>query len=244
MIDNNFKEVNMFKQVKIVLVLIYLVFSFTGCEDRYDRDKAERALAEKSGIVVTAEMNGTISVSGQAEPGSNVTVVFPDGSTQTVPADENGNYGPVTSEDVQTSGDVNISVTDISGNTGQVIIKPYTDNTAPSAPGTPTITPEANGTITVSGQAEPDSNVTVVFPDGTTTTVVADENGSYGPVTSEDVQPSGDVNVSATDAAGNTSPVTTTPYTDATDPAAPGTPTITPEANGTITVSGQAEPDS
>ncbi|CAA6814939.1 MAG: Unknown protein, partial [uncultured Campylobacterales bacterium] len=131
------------------------------------------------------------------------------------------------------------------GNTSPTTTAPYTDITDPAAPATPTITPEANGTITVSGQAEPDSNVTVVFPDGTSVTVPADENGSYGPVTSVAPQTSGDVNTSATDAAGNTGPVTTTPYIETVPPVITllGDENVTVEAGSVYTDAGATADD-
>lgn len=80
-----------------------------------------------------------------------------------------------------------------------------------------TIEPNANGTITVSGQTVPGASVTVAYPDGTSITVVADENGAYS-ATSAAPQTSGSVSVSAADSAGNTSALVVEAYQDETPP--------------------------
>ncbi|MDR0458444.1 MAG: BapA prefix-like domain-containing protein, partial [Burkholderiaceae bacterium] len=49
--------------------------------------------------------DGTLTVSGTAEPGSTVTVTYPDGTVGSTSADANGNY-TITSPTVQTSGEV------------------------------------------------------------------------------------------------------------------------------------------
>ncbi|HFU4006962.1 TPA: Ig-like domain-containing protein, partial [Streptococcus suis] len=42
--------------------------------------------------VVNAPKEGDTTVTGKTEPGATVTVTFPDGSTATTTADEDGNY--------------------------------------------------------------------------------------------------------------------------------------------------------
>ncbi|KIP88964.1 Ig-like domain-containing protein, partial [Pseudomonas fulva] len=69
-------------------------------------------------------------------------------------------------------------------------------------------TVNADGSLTVAGVAEAGSTVSVTNPDGTTENVVAGEDGSYT-ITTPANQPSGDVVVVATDAAGNVSAETT-----------------------------------
>src|SRR5690606_34404112 len=63
-------------------------------------------------------------------------------------------------------------------------------------------------------------------------------------VESPTVQTSGDVTVTATDAAGNVSPATTVPYVDATLPEAPTASAADPDGDNMPTVSGTAEPGS
>ncbi|MBS1175140.1 MAG: hypothetical protein H6R05_1271, partial [Burkholderiaceae bacterium] len=123
--------------------------------------------------------DGSVTISGSTEPGAAVTITYPDGTTTTVKADSNGNYGPVTSEPDQPSGNVTAGATDPSGNTGPTTVVPYIDTTAPEAP-TVTVTTNSNGSVDVSGTAEPGSTVTVTFPDGTTATATTNASGNYG----------------------------------------------------------------
>ncbi|HFU4464953.1 TPA: Ig-like domain-containing protein, partial [Streptococcus suis] len=97
------------------------------------------------------------------------------------------------------------------------------DTTAPEAPvvNTPTA-----GDKTVSGTTEPGATVTVTFPDGTEVTTTADENGDYTVDVPAGVElKEGDkVTATATDKAGNESPVgeaTTVAAPDTTAPAKP-----------------------
>ncbi|WP_431025062.1 Ig-like domain-containing protein [Halomonas sp. H5] len=115
----------------------------------------------------------------------------------------------------------------------------------PNEPDAPTLEVAANddGTITASGTAEPGSTVTVTFPDGTTGEVVAGDDGTYE-VTSETPQTSGEVSATATDPAGNESEPTTESYEDTTAPLPPTIDEMTTNEDGTLTVSGEAEPGS
>src|SRR6056297_3222610 len=192
---------------------------------------------------VTTNDDGTLSVSGTGEPGSTVTVTFPDGTTVTALVAEDGSYGPITSEAPQTTGTVSSTQTDAAGNTSVPQSETVTDETAPLAP-EQTVTTNDDGTLSVSGTGEPGSTVTTVFPDGTTGTAVVADDGSYGPITSAAPQTTGTVSVKQTDEAGNTSPVTTEAYTDTTAPTAPTIDTPTPNEDGTLSVSGTGEPGS
>ncbi|MFA9440213.1 Ig-like domain-containing protein, partial [Uliginosibacterium sp. sgz301328] len=191
-------------------------------------------------VDVTANENGGLTVSGTAEPGSTVTVTYPDGSTATTTADADGNYS-VTTDVPQTSGEVTVTVTDEAGNTSEPTVLDYTDTGAPLAP---VVDVEANedGGLTVSGTAEPGSTVTVTYPDGSTATTTADADGNYS-VTTDVPQTSGEVTVTVTDEAGNTSEPTEVSYADTGAPLAPVV-EVTANPDGTVTVSGTAEPGS
>jgi hypothetical protein len=191
---------------------------------------------------ITPNPDGTLSVSGTGEPGSTVTVTFPDGSTRTAPVDANGNYGPITSEAPQTTGEVNVTQTDEGGNASPVTGVPYVDTSAPLAP-TQTVTPNPDGTLSVTGTGEPGSTVTVTFPDGSTGTVVIDEQGHYGPIVSETPQTDGPLVTAQTDRAGNTSTESSDPYEDTTPPMAPVI-IVDFNAEGIAIVTGTAEPGS
>ncbi|MES9963826.1 MAG: Ig-like domain-containing protein, partial [Candidatus Sedimenticola sp. 20ELBAFRAG] len=191
----------------------------------------------------TVNDDGTITIAGTAEPGSTVTVTFPDGTTKTVETDPDGNYGPVTSDGPQSDGSIKAIATDPAGNPSEPTENTYTDVTPPAAPSTPTVDTNPDGTITITGTAEPGTTVTVTLPDGTTIDdIPVGPDGSYGPVTSDDPQPSGPITVVATDPAGNPSDPTETPYADITPPAVPSTPTVDTNPDGTITITGTAEP--
>ncbi|MES9885762.1 MAG: Ig-like domain-containing protein, partial [Candidatus Sedimenticola sp. 6PFRAG1] len=131
-----------------------------------------------------------------------------------------------------TSGDIEATATDAANNTSPTTTEPYTDTTAPEAPTVDTVTVNADGTVSVSGTAEPESTVTVTFPDGDSGTFTTDADGNYGPITSDTPQTSGDIKATATDAANNTSPITTEPYTDTTAPEAPTLVTVADDQGG------------
>ena len=189
---------------------------------------------------IAANPDGTLTVSGTAEPGSTVQVTYADGTSSTAIADASGHYSTQSSAP-QTSGSVAVSATDVSGNTSTSSSSVYTDTSAPLAP-SQTVTSNPNGTLTVSGNAEPGSTVSVTYPDGTTGTVVADASGQYS-TTSASPQTSGAVSTTATDPAGNVSTATSGSYTDTSAPLAPSQ-TVTSNPDGTLTVSGSAEPGS
>ncbi|HFI0639998.1 TPA: Ig-like domain-containing protein, partial [Streptococcus suis] len=265
--------------------------------------------------VVNAPKAGDTNVTGTAEPGSTVTVTFPDGSTATTTADENGNYTVDVPAGVELKeGDkVSATATDEAGNTstpteatttanpsdadentpntpavtpvadtnnltddekakvkeeveksnpnlptgttvevgndGTVTIT-YPDGSVDTIPGTDTVTPNTDttapaapvvnapkaGDTTVTGTAEPGSTVTVNFPDGSTATTTADENGNYTVDVPAGVElKEGDkVSATATDEAGNTSTpteATTTANPSDADENTPNTPAVTPVAD-------------
>jgi hypothetical protein len=193
-------------------------------------------------VNVTGNPDGSVSVSGTAEPNSNIEIRYPDGSTVTTPVDSSGNYGPVTSAINQPTGTVSGTVTDASGNTGPSTSTNYVDNIDPAAP-VVNVTGNPDGSVSVSGTAEPNSNIEIRYPDGSTVTTAVDSSGNYGPVTSAINQPTGTVSGSVTDASGNTGPSTSTNYVDNIDPAAPVV-NVTGNPDGSVSVSGTAEPNS
>ncbi|MEN8370097.1 Ig-like domain-containing protein, partial [Acinetobacter bereziniae] len=98
------------------------------------------------------------------------------------------------------------SFTDITGNVGIGGVGPnfaINTTTAPAAP-VVNVTGNPDGSVTVSGTAEPNSNIEIRYPDGSTVTTPVDSSGNYGPVTSAINQPTGTVSGTVTDASGNT----------------------------------------
>ncbi|MFQ8413261.1 beta strand repeat-containing protein [Pseudomonas ogarae] len=108
----------------------------------------------------------------------------------------------------------------------------YADATAPTAPSV-TVAANADGSLVVSGSAEPNSTVTVTYPDGNTATVVAGTDGSYS-VTSPVDQPTGDVTANASDAAANTSADTVVAYADTIAPTVTTSITTYTDNQGTL----------
>ena len=187
-----------------------------------------------------ADHDGRINASGKAEPGSTLTVTWPNGSTSTTTADASGNWS-VESPTPQGSGTVTATATDPSGNKSP----PATvsaDMQAPSAPTLAINDADHDGRINASGKAEPGSTLTVTWPNGSTSTTTADASGNWS-VESPTPQGSGTVTATATDPSGNKSP----PATVSADMQAPAAPTLAiddADHDGRINASGKAEPGS
>ncbi|WP_332606400.1 Ig-like domain-containing protein, partial [Acinetobacter sp. ESBL14] len=209
-------------------------------------------------------INGTDPITGTAEPGSTVTVTFPDGTSVQVPTDPTtGAWTTPNPGNLPNGSTVTAVATDPAGN--------------PSVPGTETVDtvgPDVSGTTlnidpvtadNVINAAESAGNVTLtgtltgVPADAATTVVTVVVNGvtytatvnSVNGTWSVSVPGSGlladgdktiDAKVTFTDAAGNSSNVTDTQvYT--VDTTAPNAPVLDP-INATDPISGTAEPGS
>ncbi|MFQ1062093.1 Ig-like domain-containing protein [Bordetella trematum] len=196
--------------------------------------------------LTTSPHDGRLTVAGSAEPGAEVTVTFPDGTTKTVRADADGTYTATSDGDVP-SGTIIANATDASGNTSGKASREYADDvdrTPPAVTISGTATHADTGRVTVTGMAEPDARVLVRFPDGTEKMGRAEADGSYT-VTSDHDIPSGMIAAQAQDTAGNKSPQAFRRYTDEADKSAPEPPAITTltasEDDGRLTVAGTAE---
>ena len=194
--------------------------------------------------VTDSDNDGKINVSGIAEPGSTVTVTWPDGISTNVATDPVTGAYSAESPTVQGSGDVKVKVTDVNGNESAEVISPYVDTQVPDAPTLNVGDIDGDGKIDVSGVAEPKGIVTVTWPDGTTSTVVTDPvSGAYS-VESPTVQPNGDVKAKVTDPDGKVSAETTNPYTSTTVVDEPTLNVTDSDNDGKINVSGVAKPNS
>ncbi|QRQ14923.1 Ig-like domain-containing protein [Acinetobacter pittii] len=143
-------------------------------------------------------VNGTNPISGNSEPGSTVTVTYPDGSTATVVAGPDGSWS-VPNPGLHDGDVVKVIATDPAGNNST----PATAIVDAIAPDAPVIDP-INGTDPITGTTEPGSTVTVTYPDGSTATVVAGPDGSWT-VPNPGLNDGDVVKVIATDPAGNPS---------------------------------------
>ncbi|WP_413486741.1 Ig-like domain-containing protein [Staphylococcus pasteuri] len=182
------------------------------------------------------------TITGHAEPNSTVTVTFPDGNTATATTDTDGNYviNIPTDEDLKGGEELSVASTDKAGNKSDVATTEVTDTTAPEVP---TVNPVTSEDTTITGTAEPNSTVTVTFPDGTSATAETDADGNYviDIPSNEDLKGGEVLPVTATDKAGNTSDEASTTVTDIT---APVVPTVNPVTSEDTTITGKAEPNS
>ena len=149
-------------------------------------------------------------VSGTAEPNSEVTVTFPDGTTVTGTVDKQGNYVIDLPVDKQINGNEELVVTstDQSGNVSREARVTIKDVTAPVAP---TVNKVTSGDTKVTGTGEPGSTITVKFPNGTIVTGRADNQGNYviNIPSIIDLNPGDTIQVSSIDKSGNMSGTTT-----------------------------------
>ncbi|WP_436896617.1 Ig-like domain-containing protein, partial [Staphylococcus pseudoxylosus] len=215
-----------------------------------DKDGNTSAEATTTVVDATAPEAPTIEkvtsedtqIKGTAEPGSEVTVTFPDGTTAIGKADDQGNYtiDVPASIDLVGGEELLLASIDNNGNISDSVKTTVADTTAPEAPTVNDVTSEDTS---VSGTAEPGSEVTVTFPDGTTATGTADDEGNYTIEIPTNVKLDGgeELVVTSKDKDGNTSAETTTTVVDTTAPEAPTVNEVTSEDTS---VSGTAEPGS
>ncbi|RIM18459.1 YSIRK signal domain/LPXTG anchor domain surface protein, partial [Staphylococcus cohnii] len=168
---------------------------------------------------VTSE--GT-QVTGTGEPGSTITVKFPDGSVVTGEADDQGNYAIDIPKNVDLVGNEELVVTstDGAGNVSPETRETVKDVTAPVAPTVSEVTSEGTQ---VTGIGEVGSTITVKFPDGSVVTGTIDNQGNYAIdiPTNVDLVGNEELVVTSTDGAGNVSLETKVTVTDVTAPDAP-----------------------
>ncbi|WP_259755145.1 Ig-like domain-containing protein [Pseudomonas sp. GCEP-101] len=179
--------------------------------------------------------SNTPTVTGTGDPGDTITVVFPTGEKASTTVDPSGNWS-VTPKDPIPEGPVDIIVTeqDPAGNTGTTVLPAIIDTIAPDVPQAwldPASDSGVKGdgitndnTPKIDGKTEPGAAVTVTIqPTGEVIKTIADDNGDWS-VTPKQPIPDGpvDIEVTATDKAGNTSQPKDLPLTiDTTPPDAP-----------------------
>ncbi|MEG9490803.1 Ig-like domain-containing protein [Mannheimia indoligenes] len=177
------------------------------------------------------------AVTGTTEPGSTVTIKDDKGNViGTGKADEQGNYN-VPVNPPKTDGEtLTVEVKDPAGNTSTGTVT-APDTTKPVAPTEAVVNP--TGTA-VTGKAEPGSTVKVTDPTGKEIgSAKADDQGNFS-VPLKPAQTNGEgLGVTATDKAGNASPVANVTAPDTTKPAAP---TELVGSEDGLSVTGKAEP--
>lgn len=122
------------------------------------------------GEVKPGEGGGTVVGGGGANPGDDVEVTLPGGETGSGEAGPGGEW-EVEFPDVSHDPDLD------PGDVGVIT------NPKPGEPVVDDITPNPDGSVTVGGGgANPGDQITVTFPDGSTGTGTADENGDWSVV--------------------------------------------------------------
>lgn len=127
----------------------------------------DKPATPEPGEVKPGEGGGTVVGGGGANPGDDVEVTLPGGETGSGEAGDDGDW-EVEFPDVPHDPDLE------PGDVG-VVTTPK-----PGEPVVDDVTPNPDGTVTVGGGgANPGDQVTVTFPDGTTGTGTADDNGNW-----------------------------------------------------------------
>ncbi|WP_228131639.1 Ig-like domain-containing protein, partial [Acinetobacter baumannii] len=187
-------------------------------------------------------INATDPVSGQAEPGSTVTVTYPDGTTATVVAGTDGSWSVPNPGNLVDGDTVTATATDPAGNT--------------SLPGTGTVSADITAPVVALDDVLTNDStpaLTGTVNDPTATVVVNVDGVDYPAVNNGDstwtladntlptlADGPHTITVTATDAAGNVGNDTAVVTIDT---VAPNAPVLDP-INATDPVSGQAEPGS
>ncbi|WP_228292041.1 BapA/Bap/LapF family large adhesin [Acinetobacter baumannii] len=187
-------------------------------------------------------INATDPVSGQAEPGSTVTVTYPDGTTATVVAGTDGSWSVPNPGNLVDGDTVTATATDPAGNTslpGTGTVS--ADITAPVVALDDVLTNDSTPALT--GTVNDPTATVVVNVDGVDYPAVNNGDGTWTladntlPVLADGPHT---ITVTATDAAGNVGNDTAVVTIDT---VAPNAPVLDP-INATDPVSGQAEPGS
>ena len=188
---------------------------------------------------VVISQNGD-QITGKAEPGSKVTVKDDQGNVIAEgTADGNGNFAIDLNPPKQNGEQVEVTATDKAGNTS----KP-TDVTAPdiTPPNKPDNLDVSDDGAHVTGTAEPGSTVTVKDENGKEIgTGKADDEGNFDVTLDEPKKNSEELEVTATDKAGNTSKPTDVTAPDITPPNKPDNLDVSDDG---AHVTGTAEPGS
>ncbi|MBK5417732.1 hypothetical protein [Pseudomonas sp. TH31] len=126
----------------------------------------DKPTVPEPGEVKPGEGGGTVIGGGGANPGDDVEVTLPGGETGSGEAGEDGDW-EVEFPDVPYDPELD------PGDVGVIT------NPKPGEPVVEDVTPNSDGTVTVGGGANPGDQITVTFPDGSTGTGTADENGDW-----------------------------------------------------------------
>ncbi|PTJ48873.1 Rib/alpha-like domain-containing protein, partial [Staphylococcus simulans] len=223
----------------VVTVIVKVTYPDGSTENVTVDVTVHDSIAPEAPVVNPIEAGDRTVTGTGKEPGSTVTVTFPDGSTVTTKVDKDGNWKVDVPEAVTLKDGDNVKavITDEAGNVSKETVTPVKDTVAPEAPVVNVI---HVGDKVVTGAAEPGTTVTVTFPNGTVVTVKVGQDGTWSvDVPSNVMLKDGDkVTVVATDEAGNISKSSTAIVVgDKEVVPAPNKEKIkTPESGGTSTI--------
>ncbi|PTJ11253.1 hypothetical protein BU044_01885 [Staphylococcus simulans] len=223
----------------VVTVIVKVTYPDGSTENVTVDVTVHDSIAPEAPVVNPIEAGDRTVTGTGKEPGSTVTVTFPDGSTVTTKVDKDGNWKVDVPEAVTLKDGDNVKavITDEAGNVSKETVTPVKDTVAPEAPVVNVI---HAGDKVVTGTAEPGTTVTVTFPNGTVVTVKVGQDGTWSvDVPSNVMLKDGDkVTVVATDEAGNISKSSTAIVVgDKEVVPAPNKEKIkTPESGGTSTI--------
>ncbi|UXR47836.1 Rib/alpha-like domain-containing protein [Staphylococcus simulans] len=223
----------------VVTVIVKVTYPDGSTENVTVDVTVHDSIAPEAPVVNPIEAGDRTVTGTGKEPGSTVTVAFPDGSTVTTKVDKDGNWKVDVPEAVTLKDGDNVKavITDEAGNVSKETVTPVKDTVAPKAPVVNVI---HAGDKVVTGTAEPGTTVTVTFPNGTVVTVKVGQDGTWSvDVPSNVMLKDGDkVTVVATDEAGNVSKSSTAIVVgDKEVVPAPNKEKIkTPESDGTSTI--------
>ncbi|EPX60078.1 Large repetitive protein [Cystobacter fuscus DSM 2262] len=194
--------------------------------------------------VVTAPDEGTLFntrtpvITGTAEAGTTVTVYLDGSVVDTAPVNALGNWSFTTAELSDGTYTVKVTATDAANNTSPES-NTRTFRVDATAPAAPVITAPADGALintrvnVITGTAEAGTTVTVYLNGSAVGTAPVDGAGAWSFTTAELTDGTYTVKATATDAANNTSPESST-RTFRVDATAPAAPVITAPADGAL----------
>ncbi|QQZ39520.1 BapA prefix-like domain-containing protein [Pseudomonas sp. SK3(2021)] len=165
-----------------------------------------------TGLTAVTQPDGTVKVSGKAEPNSTVTVTFTDGTQGSVLAKANGDFTLTSTTAQKTAGTISSTAKDAAGNESPAATLPFVPVPAPDAPVfTEAGTDPVTGLLTIKGTAPANMKVQLTFPDGTVKEVRTDGAGRFS-LTSDAPQEAAKFSAVAINDAGSSSTVTEGTY--------------------------------
>ncbi|QXE01418.1 Ig-like domain-containing protein [Terribacillus sp. DMT04] len=180
------------------------------------------------------------SLSGTAEPNTDIELTFSDGTKVETRTDADGNWD-IEIPEQEPGSEISVVAIDNAGNQSDasvVVVNNY-DSAPPAAP---EINPINSDDTFISGTGEANATIIVTLPDGTTVEAIADSDGNWNAEIPAQ-EPGDEISAIAIDEAGNESESESVVVTNA-DVTAPAVPDINPIDSDDTSLSGSAEANS